>query len=150
MTKANTSTKLGASNKTVATKRSVAAYLKTLGKTERAQAKRLIDIFTEVTKVKPVMWGPYIVGFGSYHYTYASGREGDHLATGFAMRKSGPTIYIMPGYKDYGQILKTLGPHKLGKGCLYIKSLEDIQVPTLKKLIRAGLTDLKKMYPVTM
>ena len=96
------------------------------------------------------MWGQYIVGFGRYHYKYASGREGDHLATGFAMRKSGPTIYIMPGYKDYGHILKTLGPHKLGKGCLYIKSIEDTHIPTLKKLIRAGLADLKKMYPVRM
>ena len=142
MTKAN--------NKTVATKKSVTAYLKTLDKTEQAQAKHLVDIFTEVTKVKPVMWDPYIIGFGSYHYKYASGREGDYLATGFAMRKSGPTIYIMPGYKDYGHILKTLGPHKLGKGCLYIKSLEDIHIPTLKKLIHAGLADLKKMYPVTM
>lgn len=139
-----------AGNKTVATKKSVAAYIKTLGKEEQAQAKQLVAIFKDVTKAKPVMWGPYIVGFGSYHYTYASGREGDHLATGFAMRKSGPTIYIMPGYKDYGHILKTLGPHKLGKGCLYIKSLEDIHIPTLKKLIRAGLADLKKMYPVTI
>ena len=142
MTKAN--------NKTVATKKSVASYIKTLSKAEQAEAKQLIDVFTKVTKVKPVMWGPYIVGFGSYHYKYASGREGDHLATGFAMRKSGPTIYIMPGYKDYGHILKTLGPHKLGKGCLYIKSLEDIHIPTLKKLISSGLADLKKMYPVTM
>jgi nucleoid DNA-binding protein len=142
MTKAN--------NKTVATKKSVASYIKTLGKVERAQAKQLIGIFTDVIRTKPVMWGPYIVGFGSYHYKYASGREGDYLATGFAIRTSGPTIYIMPGYKNYGQILKTLGPHKLGKGCLYIKSLEDISIPTLKKLIRAGLADLKKMYPVTM
>jgi hypothetical protein len=137
-------------NKTVVTKKSVASYIKTLDKAEQTQAKRLIDIFTEVTKVKPVMWGPYIVGFGSYHYIYASGREGDYLATGFAMRKSGPTIYIMPGYKNYGQILKTLGSHKLGKGCLYIKSLKDIHIPTLKKLISTGLVDLKKMYPVTM
>jgi len=139
-----------ADNKTVATKNSVSSYIKTLSKTEQAEAKELIDIFTDVTKVKPVMWGPYIVGFGSYHYKYASGREGDHLATGFAMRKSGPTIYIMPGYKNYGQILKTLGSHKLGKGCLYIKSLEDTHIPTLKKLIRAGLADLKKTYLVTM
>lgn len=139
-----------AKNKTVPTKKLVSSYIKTLGKAEQAQAKQLIKIFTDVTGVKPVMWGPHIVGFGSYHYKYDSGREGDHLATGFAMRKSGPVIYIMPGYKNYGKILKTLGPHKLGKGCLYIKKLEDIHIPTLKKLIRAGLADLKKMYPVTM
>lgn len=139
-----------ASNKTTATKSSVDSYLKSLSKTEQDEAKQLIDIFTDVTKVTPTMWGSGIVGFGSYHYTYDSGREGDYLATGFSMRKSGPTIYIMPGYNDYSHILKELGPHKLGKSCLYLKSLEDVHLPTLKKLIRAGLADLKKTYPVTM
>lgn len=128
----------------------VTSYIKTLGKAGQSEAKQLIEIFTEVTKVKPVMWGPSIVGFGRYHYTYESGREGDCAATGFSMRKSGPTLYIMPGYKDYSDILKNLGPHKLGKSCLYLKSLEDIHIPTLKKLIRAGLADLKKIFPVTM
>lgn len=139
-----------ANNKTTATKKSVNSYLKTLGKAEQAEAKQLIDIFSDVTKVKPVMWGSSIVGFGSYHYTYDSGREGDFLATGFSIRKSGPTIYIMPGYSDYSDILKNLGPHKLGKSCLYLKSLESIHIPTLKKLIRAGLEDLKKTFPVTI
>jgi hypothetical protein len=95
------------------------------------------------------MWGN-IFGFGSYHYQYDSGREGDFLATGFAMRQSGPTIYIMPGYHDYGELLNKLGPHKLGKSCLYLKSLEGIHLPTLKKLIRAGLKDLRQEFPVTM
>lgn len=139
-----------AKNKTTATKKSVQEYLKTLSKDQQSESKQLIDIFAEVTKVKPVMWGPSIIGFGSYHYKYESGREGDSLATGFSMRKSGPTIYIMPGYNDYSQILKDLGPHKLGKSCLYLKSVADVHVPTLKKLIRAGLADLRKMYSVEM
>lgn len=139
-----------ANNKTTATKTSVNSYIKTLEESEQAEVKQLVDIFAEVTKAKPVMWGSSIVGFGRYHYIYDSGREGDFLATGFSMRKSGPTLYIMPGYNDYGDILKELGPHKLGKSCLYLKSLEGIHIPTLKKLIRRGLADLRKAYPVTL
>lgn len=139
-----------AKNKTIPNKKSVDTYLETLNEKEKLEAKNLINIFTAVTKADPAMWGQSIIGFGSYHYTYESGREGDAPATGFSMRKSGPTIYIMPGYNDYSHILENLGPHKLGKSCLYLKSIEDIHIPTLKKLIRAGLRDLKKMYPVSM
>lgn len=139
-----------ARNKTTATNTSISSYLSSLDEETRAEAAQLIDIFTEVTNTKPVVWGVHIVGFGSYHYTYGSGREGDSLATGFAMRKAGPTIYIMPGYQNYQKILQNIGPHKLGKSCLYIQSVETIHVPTLKKLIRTGLADLKKIYPVTM
>lgn len=139
-----------AKNKTTANKNSVSAYLKSLSINEQKQAKALIEIFEQITKVKPVMWGASIVGFGSYHYKYDSGREGDFLATGFSIRKSGPTVYILPGYEDYSHILKNLGSHKLGKSCLYLKSLEDIHLQTLEKLIRTGLSDLKKKYPVTM
>jgi hypothetical protein len=134
-------------NKTQPTKQTVATYIKTLSKDEQQQAKLLVKIFKGATKMKPVMWGN-IVGFGSYHYKYESGREGDFLATGFAMRKSGPTIYIMPGYSDYRSLLKDIGPHKLGKSCLYIKRVEDIDVKILQKLIKAGLQDLRKKYPV--
>jgi len=97
--------------------------------------------------MKPVMWGN-MIGFGSYHYKYDSGREGDMFATGFAIRKSGPTIYIMPGYEDYADMLKNIGPHKLGKSCLYVKNLEKIDLKVLQKLIKAGLKDLQKKYPV--
>ena len=82
--------------------------------------------------------------------SFDSGREGDFLATGFAMRKSGPTIYIMPGYNDYSALMEKLGPHKLGKSCLYFKKVADIDLAILKKIIAAGLRDLKKTYPVTM
>ncbi|MDA8596896.1 DUF1801 domain-containing protein [Candidatus Pacebacteria bacterium] len=125
------------------------AYLNDLAnETERTTAKDLLTLFTKTTGKKPALWGN-MVGFGSYHYKYDSGREGDFLATGFAMRKSGPTIYIMPGYQDYSDILKDLGPHKLGKSCLYIKRLEDIDLKVLEKLIKAGLKDLQKKYPVS-
>lgn len=136
-----------AKNKTQPTKKTVTAFIKTLSKEEQKIAKQLVVLFKETTKMKPVMWGN-IVGFGQYYYKYDSGREGDFLATGFAMRKSGPTIYIMPGYQDYGDMLKDLGPHKLGKSCLYLKNLDDINMTVLKKLIKSGLKDLNKMYSV--
>lgn len=127
----------------------VRAYLNTVDEQYRADAETLLQLFMDATKTKPLMWGS-MVGFGSYHYMYDSGREGDAFATGFAIRKTGPTIYIMPGYQDYSAILKDLGPHKLGKSCLYLKNLNDIHLPTLKKLIKQGVRDLRKIYPVTM
>jgi hypothetical protein len=137
-------------NKTKPTPQTSAAFIKTLkNEVVRSQAKELVQIFEEVTKTKCVMWGN-IFGFGSYHYKYESGREGDFLATGFAMRKSDPTIYSMSDYEDYRELLENIGPRKLGKSCLYVKKLDDLHIPTLKKLIRTGLRDLKKTYPVTL
>lgn len=115
----------------------------------RQDGKELVKLFRHVTGKQPEMWGTSIIGFGEYQYTYASGREGVFLATGFSLRKSGPTIYIMPGYNDYAALLKKLGPHKLGKSCLYIKRLSDIDLEVLKKIIKKGLADLKKQYPVS-
>ncbi len=134
-------------HKTVPRKVSVTEYIKSLPAAEQKDAKALLKLFKTVTTMKPVMWGN-MIGFGSYHYKYDSGREGDFFATGFALRKSGPTIYIMPGYQDYGAILKDLGPHKLGKSCLYLKTLDEIDLKVLKKLIKTGLKDLRKVYPV--
>ncbi len=89
------------------------------------------------------MWGTSIIGFGEYTYHRANNRQGTYLATGFSMRKSGPTLYIMPGYQDYSHILKDLGPHKLGKSCLYLKRLSDVERKVLTTLIQTGLKDLK-------
>ena len=136
-------------NKTQPTKQSVTDFIKTLSIKERAEAKTLLKVFKDTTGVKPVLWGN-MIGFGSYHYKYETGREGDMLATGFAIRKSGPTIYIMPGYQDYSKILDKLGPHKLGKSCLYLKNINEINLKVLSTLIKTGLKDLKKKYPVTM
>jgi hypothetical protein len=95
------------------------------------------------------MWGPAIVGYGNYHYVYDSGREGDFLATGFSPRKQNLSVYIMPGYANFSEILSRLGKHKMGKSCLYINKLADIDTEVLKELIRAGLDDLDKKWPVS-
>ena len=102
----------------------------------------IAKIMEEITGSKPKMWGPSIVGFGSYHYKYATGREGDWLVTGFSPRKQDLTLYIMMGFEKHDALMKQLGKHKTGKSCLYIKRLSDIHVPTLKKLIKASVKDL--------
>jgi len=91
----------------------------------------------EVTGDKPKMWGPSIVGFGTYHYKYASGREGDWPVTGFSPRKKDLTLYIMMGFEKHADLMKQLGKYSNAKSCLYIKRLSDIHVPTLKKLIKS-------------
>lgn len=89
-----------------------------------------------------------MVGYGRYHYRYKSGREGDFLATGFSPRKAAHSIYIMPGYTDFGGILARLGKHRLGKSCLYVNKLADIDLDVLAELVRAGLDDLDRLWPV--
>ena len=108
----------------------------------------LAALFQEVTRFAPQMWGPSIVGYGRYHYTYESGRQGDFLATGFSPRKAAFSIYILPGYTDFGPILDRLGKHKTGKSCLYVNKLADIDLAVLGELIRAGLADLARRWPV--
>jgi hypothetical protein len=105
-------------------------------------------MFREITGWQPRMWGPSIIGYGAYHYTYDSGRSGDFLATGFSPRKSNLSIYIMPGYADFSDILVRLGKHKIGKSCLYINKLADVDMNVLQVLVRAGLKDLGTKWPV--
>lgn len=114
----------------------------------RADATALVPFFEDATGYDPVIWSGSIVGFGRYHYRYNSGREGDFLATGFAPRKASMSLYIMPGYQDYSEILSRLGPHKTGKACLYITRFDRIDMSVLKELIQAGLRDLSRIYPV--
>ena len=109
---------------------------------------RLLEFFGHVTGFNPVMWGDSMVGYGRYHYRYASGREGDFLATGFSPRKASLSIYIMPGYGDYSEILSRLGKHKLGKSCLYVTNLDHVDMDVLAELVRAGLRDLNKIWDV--
>lgn len=108
----------------------------------------LLDLFKRVTGYQPVMWGPSIIGYGRYHYRYDSGREGDFLATGFSPRKVSLSIYIMPGYQDYSEILSRLGKHKIGKSCLYVNKLADIDLGVLEELIGTGLKDLNQIWAV--
>jgi hypothetical protein len=115
----------------------------------RADAIVLDGLFREVSGFEPVIWGPSIVGYGRYHYRYESGREGDFLATGFSPRKANMVVYILPGYTDFGHILKDLGKHRLGKSCLYLGALKNVDLAVLRRLIRAGLDDLAGTWPVS-
>lgn len=136
-------------NKTQATDQSPADFIATVTPDGRRQdGEVLLNFFSEITGFQPKMWGPSIIGFGRYHYTYASGREGDSLATGFSPRKASMSLYIMPGYQDYAPILARLGKHKLGKSCLYINKLADVDMDVLAELVRVGLRDLDKIWPV--
>jgi hypothetical protein len=126
--------------KTKPTKQSVAKFLSSIkDETTRDDCRTLVKIMSQTTGSKPKMWGSSIVGFGSYHFRYASGREGDWFTTGFSPRKQNLTLYVMGGFTTYGALLKKLGKHTTGKGCLYIKSLDDVHLPTLKKLIQESV-----------
>ena len=110
----------------------------------RADCLELAKLMEKVTGDKGSMWGTSIVGFGSYHYKYASGKEGDWMSTGFSSRKQALTIYIMAGFKRYESLISKLGKYKTGKSCLYVKSLDDIDREVLKELIHESVTHLKK------
>jgi hypothetical protein len=135
-------------NKTQPTKANVAAYLDTVTPPDRVTDAQALDaLFRKVTGFEPMMWGASIVGYGRYHYRYESGREGDFLATGIAHRKAALWIYILPGYTDFGPILSRRGKHKIGKSCLYVNKLADVDTNMLDELIRAGLDDLNNHWP---
>ena len=134
-------------NKTKPTKQTVAAYLKTVDPKYKDDCKQLVEIMSKVTGEKPKMWGPSIIGFGTYHYVYDSGREGDFMLCGFSPRKAAISVYIMSGFDKERELMEKLGKYKTGKSCLYIKSLDDVHVPTLKKLIASSVKFVKKKYP---
>ena len=112
------------------------------------EARRLDALFRDATGFAPQVWTGGIVGYGAYDYTYASGRTGTWMATGFAPRKARISVYIMPGYSDFGPILDRLGPHSKGKSCLYITRLARVDLSVLQELVRAGLNDLEQHWPV--
>ena len=111
---------------------------------KRRDAFVIVDLMRKVTQAEPKMWGSSIVGFGSYHFKYASGREGDWFITGFSPRKQNLTLYIMPGFEQYGALLKKIGKHKTGKACLYINKIDDIDLPTLKELVKQSAKHMTK------
>ena len=138
-----------AQNKTTVTPVDPADFIAAVGHpTRRSDAEALDRLFRRVTGFRPRMWGPTIIGYGQYHYTYDSGREGDFLATGFSPPKANLSIYILPGYANFGAILSRLGKHRTGKSCLYVNKLADIDLDVLEDLIRTGLDDLGKRWPV--
>ena len=124
---------------------SVTAFLnKVDDEQKRKDSFEILKMMKQVTKEAPKMWGPSIVGFGSYHYKYESGREGDSAIMGFSPRKQNITLYIVPGFDRYGSLLKKLGNHSTGKVCLYIKRLSDIDVDVLKELLAESLKVMRK------
>ena len=125
-----------------------AAYLAGVDGKRQAEVGRLLAIFGEETGWEPRLWGASMVGFGRYEYRYASGHGGESLATGFSARAAELSIYILPGYADFGDILARLGPHRLGKSCLYVRRLEAVDETALRALIRAGLADLARHWQV--
>ncbi len=136
-------------NKTQPTGASVEDFITAITPDRRRKdAKTLNTLFSKLTGFKPQLWGPSIIGYGRYHYCYETGREGDFLATGFSPRRSALSIYILPGYQNYGEVLARLGKHKTGVSCLYINKLDDVNLDVLAALIQTGLKDLNKIWPV--
>ncbi|MGQ7846954.1 DUF1801 domain-containing protein [Granulosicoccus sp. 3-233] len=112
----------------------------------RKDADHLLAWFEQVTGFPPVMWGTSIVGYGRYHYVYDSGRSGDSMMTGFSPRKASLSIYIMPGYHELDDYLQRLGKHRIGKSCLYVNKLDDIDIGVLEEIVRYGVDYLQKHY----
>jgi hypothetical protein len=132
--------------KTKKTGASVAKFVASIeDEQKRKDSRVLLKIMKEITGERPKMWGPAIVGFGKYHFKYASGREGDWFLTGFSPRKQALTLYIMSGFTRYDSLLKNLGKFKTGKACLYVKKLDDIHLPTLERLIRRSVKHKAQM-----
>lgn len=126
----------------------VERFIAELAPPQRAEEARTLDtLFRRVTGFAPFLESG-ILGYGRYDYTYASGHSGTSLATGFAPRKAKLSVYIMPGYADFGEILGRLGKHKMGKSCLYINKLADVDLAVLEELVAAGLADLQRQWPV--
>ena len=126
-------------NKTQITNQSVEAFLNGVeNEKRRNDSFKVLELMRQIMGHEPKMWGPSIIGFGTYHYKYASGREGDFLATGFSPRKTALTLYIMAGFSNYDELMGKLGKFKTGKSCLYVKNLEDINLQVLKKLIKSS------------
>ncbi len=134
--------------KTQKTKASVAAFLAAIeDDSQRKDAKQIAKIMREVTGKRPALWGANIVGYGSYRYRYASGREGEWFLTGFSPRKGSFSLYIMDGFRSYGSLLKKLGKHKTGKSCLYVKRLDDVDIDVLRELIERSVEHKTKTSP---
>jgi hypothetical protein len=134
-----------AENKTKPTKSSVTAFLNKIKDQQlRDDCFAILEMMQKVSNSEPVMWGSAIIGFGTYHYVYESGREGDMVLIGFSPRKQNISIYLMGGLKKVENELSRLGEYKTGKGCLYIKSLSDVNVEVLRKVFATAFKEAKR------
>lgn len=134
--------------KTKENDQSVDTFLSTIEDAQKqADCRTLVAIMREATGAEPRMWGDSIVGFGHYHYKYASGREGDWFLVGFSPRKQNLTLYIMAGFDNYEALLGKLGKHTTGKSCLYVKRLADLDMPALKQLVAESVAHMQATNP---
>ncbi|HTE30822.1 MAG TPA: DUF1801 domain-containing protein [Chryseolinea sp.] len=137
-----------AKNKTTQTDHSVTDFINSVeNEVKRNDSFKLIEIFKSTTGHDPKMWGPSIVGFGSYHYKYESGREGDAPFAGFSPRKDSLVLYFSPEFENREELSRQLGKHKSSKSCVYVKKLNDINIPTLKKMIKSSMDYTGELYP---
>jgi hypothetical protein len=129
-----------AENKTKQNEQSVEGFLNRVPDEKKKQDSfAVLELMKEVTGMEPKMWGDSIVGFGTYHYKYASGREGDYMLAGFSPRAQNLTLYIMAGFDQYDTLLNKLGKFKTGKSCLYIKKIEDVDTDVLRELVKQSV-----------
>jgi Domain of unknown function (DU1801) len=134
--------------KTKATRESVDNYIDAIDdELRRDDCRSLVKLMTKVTKEPPTMWGTSIVGFGKYHYNYASGHEGDSCLAGFSSRKGDISIYVMAGFAGQAPLLAKLGKHRVGKACLYVKRLADIDLKVLESLVKGSVAEMRRRYP---
>ncbi len=139
-----------AENKTKPTRQSAASFIAAVEPAERRKdCRALAKMLKDVTKASPKMWGSSIVGFGTYHYRYASGREGDSFLAGFSPRKNDLTVYVMAGFERYPDLMKKLGKYKTGKSCLYLKRLTDVDLKVLETLLTESVKHMRKHYGVS-
>jgi hypothetical protein len=133
--------------KTKPTRSSVAKYIAAIADEERRRdCKALVKLMRDITNQPAVLWGPSIVGFGAYHYKYASGHEGDMCITGFSSRKPNLSIYIIAMGPAQRKLLAKLGKHKMAKGCLYVRRLEDIDLDVLRQLVSGSIAEIRKLF----
>ena len=134
-------------NKTKATDASLADYLAAIADEARRQdCAALAKLMTHATKQPPVLWGSSIVGFGSYHYKYESGREGDSCLTGFSSRKGDISVYLMASFPGRDELYAKLGRHKMAKACLYIRKLSDVDLKVLEQLVVGSVAEMKRRH----
>ena len=134
--------------KTLPTDVKVGAFLDGLGSDKRrAESLQLIAVMQRLSGEPAVMWGPSIIGFGKYDYTYDSGHSGTSMRVGFSPRKAAMTVYVVPGYDNKSALLERLGPHTLGKSCLYIKDLSKVAMGALEEIIAITLKEMAERYP---
>lgn len=138
-----------AKTKTKSTDAHVLSFINDFADTEQKKEDsfELIRLMQEASGFEPKMWGSTIVGFGNYHYKYASGHEGDAPMLGFSPRKAAISLYVFTGLEEHLPLLEKLGKFKMGKACIYVKKLSDINQDELKKLMKASIEFLKEKYP---